>query len=65
MLVLSRKKDEEIIIGDNIRLVVIEICGDKVRLGIDAPKEISVHRLEVYEAIKLEEKEEPATTDES
>ena len=54
MLVLSRKKDEKIIIGDNITIMVIEIRGDKVRLGIDAPKEITVHRQEVYEAIKRE-----------
>ncbi|MGH7129267.1 MAG: carbon storage regulator CsrA [Planctomycetaceae bacterium] len=55
MLVLSRKKDEKIIIGDNITLMVIEIRGDKVRLGIDAPKEITVHRQEVYEAIRREQ----------
>lgn len=52
MLVLSRKKDEKIIIGDDIIIMVIEIRGDKVRLGIEAPKEISVHREEVYEAIQ-------------
>lgn len=57
MLVLSRKKDEKIIIGDNITLMVIEIRGDKVRLGIDAPKEVTVHRQEVYEAIKKEQEE--------
>lgn len=52
MLVLSRKKDEKIIIGDKITIMVIEIRGDKVRLGIEAPKEITVHRQEVYDAIK-------------
>jgi carbon storage regulator len=52
MLVLSRKKSESIVIGENIVVMVIEIRGDKVRLGIDAPKEVSVHRREVYEAIK-------------
>ncbi|MEX1111957.1 MAG: carbon storage regulator CsrA [Candidatus Andersenbacteria bacterium] len=52
MLVLSRKKDEKIIIGDSITLMVIEIRGDKVRLGIEAPKEVSVHREEVYLAIQ-------------
>ena len=57
MLVLSRKKDEKIIIGDQISIMVIEIRGDKVRLGIDAPKEITVHRQEVYEAIKKEQDE--------
>jgi len=58
MLVLSRKKDEKIIIGDNITLMVIEIRGDKVRLGIDAPKEVTVHRQEVYEAIKREQEQQ-------
>jgi carbon storage regulator len=51
MLVLSRKKNESIVIDDNIKIVVVEIRGDKVRLGIEAPKEIPVHRREVYEAI--------------
>ena len=59
MLVLSRKKDEKIIIGDNITLMVIEIRGDKVRLGIDAPKDVSVHREEVYNAIKRERHDAP------
>lgn len=54
MLVLSRQKDEVIMIGDNIQIVVVEIRGDKVRLGIVAPAEIPVHRLEVYEAIQRE-----------
>ncbi len=54
MLVLSRQRDESIIIGDNIVLTVVDIRGDKVRLGIDAPKEIPVHRQEVYEAIQRE-----------
>ena len=51
MLVLSRKKNESIVINDNINIVVVEIRGDKVRLGIEAPKEVPVHRREVYEAI--------------
>jgi carbon storage regulator len=51
MLILSRKKSEEIVIGDNIRITVVEIRGDKVRLGIDAPKDVSVHRKEVKDAI--------------
>jgi len=51
MLVLSRKKNESIVINDNITVVVVEIRGDKVRLGIEAPKEVPVHRREVYEAI--------------
>lgn len=54
MLVLSRKKDESIMVGDNVEITVIDIRGDKVRLGITAPKEIPVHRREVYEAIKRE-----------
>ena len=57
MLVLSRKQDEKIVIGDNISLMVISIQGDKVRLGIDAPKDISIHRQEVYEAIKRKQLE--------
>jgi len=52
MLVLSRKKNECIIINENITITVIEIRGDKVRLGIEAPKEVSVHRREVYDAIQ-------------
>ncbi len=51
MLVLSRKKNESIVIDDVITIVVVEIRGDKVRLGIEAPKEVPVHRREVYEAI--------------
>jgi len=54
MLVLSRQRDESIMIGDNIVITVVDIRGDKVRLGIDAPKEVPVHRQEVYEAIKRE-----------
>ena len=52
MLVLSRKKNESIVINDTITIVVVEIRGDKVRLGVEAPKEVPVHRREVYEAIK-------------
>ena len=52
MLVLSRKKNESIIINDNITVTVVEIRGDKVRLGIDAPKDVTVHRREVYDAIQ-------------
>jgi carbon storage regulator len=54
MLVLSRQRDETIMIGDDIELTVVDIRGDKVRLGIKAPPEIAVHRKEVYEAIKRE-----------
>jgi carbon storage regulator len=56
MLVLSRQRDETIMIGDDIEVTVVDIRGDKVRLGINAPKEISVHRKEVYDAIKKENK---------
>jgi carbon storage regulator len=56
MLVLSRKKNESIIINDNITVTVIEIRGDKVRLGIEAPKHVTVHRREVYEAIQNQAK---------
>lgn len=57
MLVLSRQKDESIIIGDDVEVVIVDVRGDKVRLGITAPKNISVHRREVYEAIQREKKD--------
>ena len=56
MLVLSRQRDETIMIGDDIEVTVVDIRGDKVRLGINAPKAISVHRKEVYDAIRRENK---------
>jgi carbon storage regulator len=55
MLVLSRKKNESIVINNDITIVVVDIRGDKVRLGIEAPKEIPVHRREVYDAIQNNE----------
>ena len=55
MLVLSRKKNESIVIDENIVITVVEIRGDKVRLGIQAPKEVTIHRSEVYEAIRREQ----------
>ena len=58
MLVLSRKKNESIVINNDITIVVVEIRGDKVRLGVEAPKEVPVHRREVYEAIKRNELEQ-------
>ena len=61
MLVLSRKKDEKIVIGDSITQMVIEIRGDKVRLGIEAPRDVTVHREEVYEAIKREQADRKST----
>ena len=54
MLVLSRQRDESIIIGDNITVTIVDIRGEKVRLGIDAPTEVPVHRREVHEAIQRE-----------
>jgi carbon storage regulator len=55
MLVLSRKKNESIVINDNIVVTVIDIRGDKVRLGFEAPNDVPIHRREVYEAIKRSE----------
>ena len=60
MLVLSRKKNESIVINNDITIVVVEIRGDKVRLGVEAPKEVPVHRREVYEAIRRNEAEADA-----
>jgi carbon storage regulator len=54
MLVLSRQRDETIMIGDDIEITVVDVRGDKVRLGINAPARIAVHRKEVYEAIRAE-----------
>lgn len=63
MLVLSRKKSEKIMIGDDIVVTVVEIRGDKVRIGFDAPDDVSVHRQEVYDAIQESKRLE--TTQES
>lgn len=54
MLVLSRHRDESIMIGDDVVITIVDIRGDKVRLGIDAPQDIPVHRQEVYDAIQRE-----------
>jgi len=56
MLVLSRKKNESVVIDDRIVLTVVEIRGDKVRLGIEAPREVPVHRKEIYDAIQDEQR---------
>ena len=58
MLVLSRKKNESIVIGDDVTIIVVEIRGDNVRLGIEAPREVPVHRREVYDAIHRQEQQE-------
>jgi carbon storage regulator len=54
MLVLSRQKDESIMIGDEVEITIVDVRGDKVRLGITAPKHIPVHRREIYDAIQRE-----------
>lgn len=56
MLVLTRKIDQSIIIGDNIKLIVVEIRGDQVKIGIEAPRDVTVHREEVYREIQEENK---------
>jgi carbon storage regulator len=58
MLVLSRQKDESIVIGDDVEVTIVDVRGDKVRLGITAPKNIPVHRREIYEAIQREKNRE-------
>jgi len=57
MLILSRLRNEAIRINDDVRIVIVEIRGDKVRLGIEAPKEFRVHREEIYQKIKQDETE--------
>jgi carbon storage regulator len=65
MLVLSRQKNESIMIGDDVEITIVDVRGDKVRLGITAPKSVSVHRREIFDAIQREkaagkEQENPA-----
>lgn len=60
MLVLSRKTEQKIVINNDIVITVVEIRGDKVRLGIEAPPEVPVHRREVYDAIQKHNAERPA-----
>jgi carbon storage regulator len=64
MLVLSRQKDESIMIGDDVEITIVDVRGDKVRLGINAPRNITVHRKEIYLAIQREKEnnEQSATT---
>ena len=62
MLVLSRHRDESIMIGDDIVVTIVDIRGDKVRLGIDAPTDIPVHRQEVYEAVQREARKTQQST---
>ncbi len=57
MLVLSRQRDESIVIGDNVVITIVDVRGDKVKLGIEAPREVPVHRQEVYEAIQRENRQ--------
>ena len=57
MLVLSRQRDESIMIGDDVEITIVDVRGDKVRLGITAPKSIPVHRREIYDAIQREKAE--------
>ena len=57
MLVLSRQRDESIMIGDDVEIIIVDVRGDKVRLGITAPKCIPVHRREIYDAIQREKNE--------
>ena len=64
MLVLSRKINESIVINNDIKIIVVEIRGDKVRLGVEAPREVPVHRMEVYEAIKRRLDDEEETDEE-
>ncbi len=54
MLVLSRKKDEVIVIGDDIEITIVDVRGDQVKIGVSAPRSVSIYRKEVYEAIRLE-----------
>jgi carbon storage regulator len=61
MLVLSRQRDESIMIGDDVEIIIVDVRGDKVRLGITAPKEIPVHRREIYDAIQREKNQKKET----
>ena len=58
MLVLSRQKDESIMIGDEVEITIVDVRGDKVRLGINAPRSVAVHRKEIYLAIQKEKEQQ-------
>lgn len=58
MLVLSRQKDESIMVGDEVEIVIVDVRGDKVRLGINAPRMVKVHRKEIFLAIQKEKAEQ-------
>ncbi len=64
MLVLSRKKHESVMIGDKVAVTVVEVRGDKVRLGIEAPKDIAVHRREIYDAIRRSQASDECASEE-
>ena len=57
MLVLSRQKDESIMVGDDVEITIVDVRGDKVRLGINAPRSVAVHRKEIYLAIQKEKQD--------
>ena len=63
MLVLSRQRDESIMIGDDVEITIVDVRGDKVRLVINAPRSIAVHRKEIYEAIQREKAQKKASED--
>ncbi len=63
MLVLSRRREETIVIGDDIQITIVDIRGDKVRLGIDAPSSVCVHRKELRDAIRRENEQAAAMAD--
>ncbi len=65
MLVLSRQRDESIMIGDDVEITIVDVRGDKVRLGIAAPKEIPVHRREIYDAIQREKAAKKASAEQA
>ena len=65
MLVLTRHRDESIMIGDDVEITIVDVRGDKVRLGINAPKSIPVHRREIYDAIQREKGEQADATPKS